>query len=73
MGSSKTFRGSPGYESRNTPGAEPKVSKGAIVRAEGTHTSGYDQSGRKGLRSGARQKSRSGMTAAKNSGPYGRS
>lgn len=73
MGASKTYRGGPAYETRNTPGADSKVSKGSIVRAEGSHVSGHDQSGRKGLRSGTRMKSRSGMTGAKNSGPYGQS
>ena len=68
MGTSKTYRAGPGWEKRNTPGAAPKVSKGAIVHAEGTHMSGYDESGRKGLRKGTRQKSRSGGMSAKNPG-----
>lgn len=73
MGMSKTYRGGPGFEGRNTPGGNPKVSKGSPVKAEGTHQSGYDSSGRSGLRKGSRMKSRSGMTSAKNSGPYGKS
>lgn len=72
MGSSKSYRGAPGWEPRNTPGADLKPSKGSPVKAEGTHMSG-DGYGRKGLRSSARMKSRSGMTKAKNSGPYGKS
>jgi len=72
MGSSKTYRGAPGWEGRNTLGADTKPSSGSKSTAEGTHMSpgGY---GRKGLRSGARQKSRSGMTGVKNSGPHGKS
>lgn len=72
MGSSKTYRGAPGWEPKNTPRGENKVSKGAIVNAEGTHQSGSNDYGRKGLRSGARMKSRSGMKSAK-SGTYGQS
>ena len=73
MGHSKSYRGAPGYQARNTPGANPKVSKGAVVKAEGTHMSSDGDYGRKGMRSAARQKSRSGSMGAKNSGPYGNS
>ena len=67
MGTSKTYRKGPGWEARNTPGAEPKVSKGAIVNAEGTHMSGYDSHGQKAGH-GARIKSKSGRTPAGNKG-----
>ncbi len=70
MGSSRTYRKPPGWESRNTPGAEPKVSKGAIMKPEGTVMSGYDESGQKAGH-GARNKSKSGMMSAKNPGPHG--
>lgn len=71
MGTSKTFRAGPGWEKRNTPGAAPKVSKGAIVHAEGTHMSGADEYGRMGMRKGTRKKSKHGKMSAKNPGPHG--
>ena len=68
MGKSKSWRAGPGWESRNTPGGDPKVSKGAVVKAEGTHMSGGGY-GRKGH--GGRNKSKSGKMGAKNPGPHG--
>ena len=69
MGSSKSYRGAPGWEAQNTPRGETKVSKGDITKAEGTHTSGYDDYGRKGH--GGRNKSKSGRAPARNKGPHG--
>lgn len=70
MGMSKSYRGTPGWEKRNTPGAAPKVSKGAVVKAEGTHMSGEDEHGRKGSK-GGKGKGRSGKMPYKNPGPHG--
>ena len=70
MGKSKTYRAPPGWEKMNTPGAYPKVSKGAVVVAEGTHMSGSDDYGQH-AGSGARNKSKSGKASAKNPGPHG--
>jgi|1_EtaG_2_1085319.scaffolds.fasta_scaffold141679_2 hypothetical protein len=70
MGSSTSRRGSPAWQSRNTPGADPKVSKGSIVHAEGTHQSGHDDHGRDGM-GGARKKSAARKTSARNPGPHG--
>ena len=71
MGSSKTFRAPPSWQARNTPGGKTYPSKGAVVKAEGTHMSGSHDYGRKGMKKGARNKSKSGMTSAKNPGPHG--
>lgn len=71
MGSSKSYRGGPAYEARNTPGADTKPSKGAIMHAEGTHMGGYDESGRKGMKSKTRMKSKGGKMSGKNPGPHG--
>ncbi len=71
MGASKSWRGGPGWQGRNTPGADTKGSSGhTIVKAEGTHMSGG-----KSLRSGAKaggNKSSSGKVSGK-VGRYGQS
>jgi len=76
MGSSKTSRSGPGWSAPNTPGnianAKQTYSKGSRSTAEGTHeNSGPAMRG--GMSKGARNKSSSGKTSAKNSGPYGQS
>lgn len=71
MGSSTSHRKGPQWTGRNTPGANPKVSKGAVVKAEGTHMSGATDEGRKGMPAKARSKSMSGRKPAKNTGPHG--
>lgn len=73
MGASKTFRQGPGWQGVNTNrGAEKSYSKGAIVRAEGTHMSG-GEGGRKGAKSqGAKSKSVTGPQAMK-AGKYTKS
>lgn len=73
MGKSKSYRNGPGWQSRNTPGAATKASRGAVVHAEGTHMSGSDEYGRGGMGKSARSKSKAGRMPAKNSSPYGRS
>lgn len=70
MGTSKSYRGGPGWEPRNTPGKATKPSKGSKSTAEGTHMSG-GQSGRTGMKNTARKKSKSGGMSAKNPGPHG--
>lgn len=72
MGGSKSWREGPAYQGRNTPGGDTTPSKGPVVKAEGTHQSD-SEGGRKGMRSDARSKSRSGSMPAKNSGPHGES
>lgn len=70
MGSSKSYRGGPASGSRNTPRGRTKASTGAVVHAEGTHTSGGGY-GRKGMPSSARNKSKSGKMSSRNPGPHG--
>ena len=71
MGTSKSFRGGPGWQGRNTPGKATKASKGSHSTAEGTHTSGYDDSGRAGMKNTARRKSKSGRTGPKMADKHG--
>jgi len=68
LGKSKSYREGPAFTARNTPGADPKVSKGPVVKAEGTHMSGGAtmRSGKTG------NKGKSGKHSAK-SGIYGQS
>lgn len=73
MGTSKTHRGAPGWQSNNTVGgASAKVSRGNVVNCEGTHMSGSN-GGRAGLRKGSRMKSRSSKGSLKSAGIYGQS
>ena len=71
MGQSKSWKAAPGWESRNTPRGETKVSKGAVVNAEGTHQSGNDDSGRAGMKRST--KSSSSEKSGKTKGIYGQS
>lgn len=74
MGSSKSFRAAPGWESQNTPRGKSKVSGGPVVKPEGTHMSGSNDYGRMGMKNSARNKSKQiSGGSAKNKGPYGRS
>ena len=75
MGRSKTYQGSPGFESQNTPRGGYKYSRGDIAKPEGTHMSGEMPTGnpRGKLMAGARDKSKSGKAPGRNSGPYGNS
>ncbi len=70
MGASKSYRKAPGWEARNTPGGKTKVSSGPVVVAEGTHMSGYDESGQM---ANAGKKSKSGRKNmyAKDKNPHG--
>jgi hypothetical protein len=70
MGSSKSYRGGPGFQEQNTPRGKTKVSKGSVVKPEGTATSSKTM--REGVKSTA-GKSKSSHGPAKNAGPYGRS
>lgn len=70
MGKSSSFRGGPGWQERNTPGGTTKVSKGAVVKPEGSYMSDGG-SGRKGPRKGTRSKSRSGMASTRPKTVYG--
>lgn len=73
MGTSKSYKEGPGWEDRNTPGADSKISKGSKSAAEGTHMSGEDDWGRKGMSNTARKKSSSGETPYKTKTPAGQS
>ena len=73
MGTSKTYRGRPASGAQNTPRGKTKVSKGHnITPYEGTIMSGEDEHGQKAGH-GARNKSHSSKSSAKNKGPYGQS
>ena len=75
MGASKSYRGGPGWQSKNTPGPSEnngagKVSSGSKSSAEGTHMSGGQS-----LRAGAKaqgNKSSSGRMG-KQTSIYGKS
>jgi hypothetical protein len=71
MGASKSYRGGPAWAERNTPGGTTKVSKGAIVKPEGTHSSGPNDYGRKGMKNTARAKSHSRRSGPMNPGIHG--
>ena len=73
MGSSKTFRKSPGWAENITPRGKYSPSKGSKSSAEGTHQSGENDWGRKGMSNIARKKSKSGKTSVKAKVPSGRS
>ena len=74
MGTSKSYKMGPGWESRNTPSGNTKASRGAVVKSEGTAMSGKGDFGRSGMKNSSRQKSKQiSGGGAKNKGPYGRS
>ena len=74
MGTSKTYRGGPGFQAANTPGqkadARQTYSKGSRSTAEGTMESSGGS-----LRGGAGGQKKSGKSksSVKNTGPYGMS
>jgi len=73
MGKSKSYRGGPAFQGRNTPGAETTPSRGSHSDGEGTKMSGTDGYGRMGMSKGTRAKSKSGKVSAKAKGIYGQS
>ena len=61
MGKSKKFREGPGWQGMNTNrGDESAYSTGGGVKAEGTHQSGPEDYGRKGMKHSARSKTTTG-------------
>ena len=56
MGQSKSYRGGPGWEGRNQPGADPKVSKGPVAKPESEAMSSGTM--REGMKGSARNKSK---------------
>jgi len=74
MGSSKSYRGGPGWTKKDvTPSGGYTPSKGSKSSAEGTHQSGENDFGRKGMSNTARKKSKSGTAPFKAKVPSGRS
>lgn len=77
MGTSKTYKNGPGWAEPNTPGnienAKKSISKGPIVTAEGTHSSGAEESSRGGLKAKASTRYKSGKISLKSNGIYGQS
>jgi len=72
MGSSKSHRSGPSWQSNNTGRGKESYSKGyRQVPYEGTIMSGEDQ--RTKIPAKARNKSSSSRSSVKNSGPYGQS
>jgi len=55
-----------------TSAKSPAVSKGPVIKPEGTAVSDGN-GGRKGMRSAARSKTKSGTMPIKNKGPFGSS